>query len=139
MNNLDEMAKIYIDYYNNNEDGCWSEEKAKKRIAQMITINDSNCLCLYNDEEKMIGFILGYYREFDDLLGYCLDEIIVDLKYQNQGYGKLLMEKLEETVESDGASMIELTSVNDEHHKHFYKKCGFYISDNFIQMSKFIK
>ena len=27
-----EIAKLYMDYYNKNEDGCWKYEKAFKRI-----------------------------------------------------------------------------------------------------------
>lgn len=39
-----EIAKLYIDYYNNNEGGCWKYEKAYKRIHQMVTIGGFSLL-----------------------------------------------------------------------------------------------
>ena len=38
---IDYIATLYMDYYNNHEDGCWTHEKAYKRIHQMVTIEDS--------------------------------------------------------------------------------------------------
>lgn len=134
---INDIAEIYVNYYNTIENRCWTKENACKRIAQLITINDSMCLGMYK-EGLLIGFILGYYKQFDDLLGYFLDEIIIDAQHQNKGYGTLLIKALEDIAKPSGASLIELTSVNDEAHIHFYKKSGFYIADNFIQMGKFL-
>ena len=39
--NLDEVVRNYVDYYNNCEDGCWTYEKAYKRIHQVMTIEGS--------------------------------------------------------------------------------------------------
>ena len=36
--NMDCVIKKYIEYYNNVENGCWSYEKAYKRIHQVMTI-----------------------------------------------------------------------------------------------------
>lgn len=38
---VDEIAKLYMDYYNNHTDGCWTYEKAYRRIHQMLTIENS--------------------------------------------------------------------------------------------------
>lgn len=103
----------------------------------MIRIDDSMCFALF-EQGEIIGFVLGFYREFDDLVGYVLDEIIVLKEYQNKGYGAMLITELEKRMREHGAQIIELSSVNDEHHMHFYQKVGFYLSDNFAQMSKFI-
>ena len=85
------------------------------------------------------AFILGYYKQFDDLLAYFLDEIVIDTKYQNKGYGTSLIKAMEDIVKINGVTLIELSSVNDKAHIHFYKKSGFYIADNFIPMGKFLK
>ncbi len=73
---INSIAQIYINYYNNIENGCWTKEKACKRISQLITISDSMCLGMYK-EGLLIGFTLGYYKQFDDLLAYFLDEIVI--------------------------------------------------------------
>ena len=67
---IDYIATLYMDYYNNHEDGCWTHEKAYKRII------------------------------------------------------------------AHGAEHIELTSVNDEHHHHFYTQFEMYAASNLKVMGK---
>ena len=43
------IAELYMDYYNTNENGCWTSEKANKRIRQIVTIEDSLCLIQRDD------------------------------------------------------------------------------------------
>ncbi len=123
--NINEIVNAYIDYYNNCEGGCWTCEKAYKRIHQVMTIEDSECF-VQCDDGKMSGFVMGYYKEFDDLKAYFLEEIVIFDGFQNKGYGSAFMTELESMVRKNGVEHIELISVNDEHHAHFYKKMGFY-------------
>lgn len=133
---LDRVVSGYIDYYNGAEGGCWTRDKAYKRIHQVMTTEDSLCLVQYDDAGGMTGFAMGYYKVYDDLLGYFLEEIVIFREYQNQGYGSALLAKIEETVRENNAELIELLSVNDEHHAHFYQKAGFYTAKNLIVMGK---
>lgn len=133
--NIDEVVKAYVDYYNKCEDGCWTYEKAYKRIHQVMTIEAAECFVQYADG-KMSGFVMGYYKEFDDLKAYFLEEIVIFAEYQNKGYGAAFMEELEKVVRQNGVQHIELISVNDEHHMHFYKKLGFYAAGNLAMMGK---
>ncbi|MGN0427757.1 MAG: hypothetical protein ACI4F0_08150, partial [Agathobacter sp.] len=73
---VEEIAKLYMDYYNNNEDGCWKYEKAYKRVHQMVTIEDSLCLIQKDDESNTTGFVIGYFKEYDDISVYYLEEIV---------------------------------------------------------------
>lgn len=34
---IDLIVPLYIEYYNNHEEGCWTEETAKRRIQQVLT------------------------------------------------------------------------------------------------------
>ncbi len=133
--NIDEVVRSYVEYYNSCEDGCWTYEKAYKRIHQVMTIEGAECFVQY-DNGNMTGFAMGYYKEFDDLKAYFLEEIVIFAEYQNKGYGAALMEKLEAVVRKNGVEHIELISVNDEHHMHFYKKLGFYAASNLAMMGK---
>ena len=45
---------------------------------------------------------------------------------------------MEEVVRKNGVKLMELDSVNDEHHMHFYKKFGYYTASNFVSMGKFL-
>ena len=50
-------------------------------------------LLVYNDEE-MIGFVL--IREYEDT--YCIDQFMIDQKYQGRGYGKVAMKQVIEKL-----------------------------------------
>lgn len=118
--NIKAVVNAYIDYYNNSEDGCWTYEKAYKRIHQVMTIEGAECFVQY-DNEKLSGFVMGYYKEFDDLKAYFLEEIVIFAEFQNKGYGAAFMEELEKVVRRNGVEHLELISVNDEHHM-FYSR-----------------
>ena len=64
------------------------------------------------------------------------EEIVIFAEYQNKGYGAAFMEELEKVVRQNGVEHLELISVNDEHHMHFYKKLGFYAASNLAMMGK---
>ena len=100
-----------------------------------MTIEDAECFVQY-DNGKMTGFVMGYYKEFDDLKAYFLEEIVIFAEYQNIGYGAAFMEELERIVRQNGVEHLELISINDEHHMHFYKKLGFYAASNLAMKGK---
>ena len=136
--NIEEAAKIYVDYYNNNEECKWTIDKARKRINQIITVKDSYSLSIYIDNQ-IIGFVMGFLRMYDDLLSYYLDEIVISKDEQGKDYGSALVKKLEDELLKKDVKMIELISVNDEMHKHFYEdKLGFYLATNRVCRGKFI-
>ena len=133
--NLSDVVRAYINYYNNHEDGCWTYEKAYKRIHQVMTIEDAECF-VQLEGENMTGFVMGYYKEFDDLKAYFLEEIVIFDGFHNKGYGSAFMTELESLMRKNGVEHIELISVNDEHHMHFYKKLGFYAANTLSMMGK---
>lgn len=133
------IVEKYMDYYNNHEDGCWRLDKAYKRIHQIVTIEDSMCLIQYDNNDEITGFVIGYYKEYDDLKAYYLEEIVIFSEYQGKGYGTLLFAEVERIIRDNNAEHIELASVNDEHHLHFYKKSGLYSATNLIIMGKHLK
>ncbi|MGN0972097.1 MAG: GNAT family N-acetyltransferase [Aristaeellaceae bacterium] len=133
---VEAVARLYMDYYNNHEDGCWQYEKACKRIRQMVTIEDSLCLIQMNDEGGTTGFAIGYFKEYDDITAYYLEEIVILADWQNRGCGRQLLQEIERRALAHGARHIELTSVNDAHHMHFYKGFGLYEATNLRVMGK---
>lgn len=102
----------------------------------MVTIEDSLCLIQKNEESNITGFVIGYFKEYDDISAYFLEEIVIFADYQNKGYGKQLLNEIEKRVLEYGAEHIELTSVNDEHHMHFYEGFGMYAATNLKIMGK---
>ena len=51
---------------------------------------------------------------------------------------ELTMEELERRVKEKGAMLIQLQSVNDAFHEHFYKKLGFRTASNLVLKTKMI-
>ena len=133
--NIVDIAKKYREYYNAHEGGCWTFEKAYRRIHQIVTIEDSFCLIQLNNN-KITGFAIGFFKEYDDLTAYYLEEIVIFAAYQNKGYGKAFLAELEKKAKERGAEHMELVSMNDDLHMHFYTSCGMYAANNLKIMGK---
>ncbi len=136
---IDLVAPLYIEYYNNHEDGCWTEETAKRRIRQVLTIEGSYSLMMKDDEGKVSGFVMGYFKQYDDIVGYTLEEILIAHKHQNKGYGSVLLAELEARVKEAGASCVELQAVKDEMHEQYYGKAGYCDAKNFVLKVKWFE
>lgn len=134
---IQKVIPIYIDYYNNQEDSIWTIETTYKRIHQVWSREDSYCFIL-EDNDIILGFAMGYLEQYDDLKAYDLVEIVIDYKYQNQGYGKMFMLEIEKRVKEVGASMIQLQAVNDDMHNNFYGKLDYENTGDLILKSKWI-
>lgn len=134
---LDIITSLYVKYYNVNEGGSWTYEKAYKRIRQVFLTPDSFCL-IQNNGIEQTGFLMGYIKEYDDLKSYMLEEIVIFKEFQNKGLGKMFIKELEKQLLGKNVSLIELMSVNDKKHDNFYSKLDFENSSNLKIMSKFI-
>ena len=133
------VVEMNIDYYNNVEDSCWTYDKCYKRVYQVFSMEDSYCMVQLDDDGKLVGSIVGFIKEFDDITGYFLEEIVIARDSQNKGYGTAFFQELENRLKEKGIVHIDLMSVNDEMHRHFYKKLGLYEADNFAVMGKFFE
>lgn len=136
---IDSVLPLYIEYYNKYEDSCWTETTAKKRIKQVLTIQDSFSLIMKDDNDIVCGFAMGYFKQYDDIVGYTLEEIIISYQYQNQGLGSMLLATLETKVKEVGASCVELQAVNDEMHEKYYGKAGYSDAKNFVLKVKWFE
>ena len=134
---IQKIVPLYIEYYNNNEDGDWTQETTYKRIHQVWSHEDSYCLILENNE-IILGFAMGYFEQYDDCFAYDLVEIVLSTKLQNQGIGTQFMNELEKQVKEKGAMLIQLQAVNDDHHNHFYGKLGYKDAKNLILKTKIL-
>lgn len=132
------LLPLYLDWYNGHEGGCWTPETAGKRIRQVLTMEDAWGLVL-EDEHALIGFVMGYFKQYDDILGYTLEEIVVAGDRQGRGLGTLLLGELEKRAREKGASCVELQAVADEMHEHWYGKAGYRNAKNFVLKVKWLE
>ncbi|WP_026512203.1 GNAT family N-acetyltransferase [Butyrivibrio sp. LC3010] len=138
IDDIPSVLPLYITYYNENEDGCWTETTAGKRIHQVLSMEDSYGLVLEKDDQ-VIGFVMGFFKQYDDIVGYTLEEIVIAKDFQNQGLGSFLLNELEQRAKEKGASCVELQAVNDEMHEKYYGKAGYYTAANFVMKAKWFE
>lgn len=101
------LLPLYLDWYNGHEGGCWTEETAGRRIRQVLTVQDAYGLVL-EENGCPVGFVMGYFKQYDDIAGYTLEEIVIAGDRQNRGLGTLLLGELEKRVRAKGAACVEL-------------------------------
>ena len=138
-NDIESVLGLYMEYYNQHEDGCWTKETARKRIHQVLSIEDSYSLIMKTEEGDAIGFAMGYFKQYDDIVGYTLEEIVISSQNQHRGFGSRLLAELENRVKVKGASCVELQAVNDELHERYYGKAGYKNAKNFIMKVKWFE
>ena len=131
------VVPLYMKYYNENEDGTWTEKTTTKRIHQVLTREDSYGLILESGDE-IVAFAMGYFEQYDDIAAYDLVEIVIAHDHQNQGIGTRFMLELERRVKELGGAMIQLQAVNDEMHTEFYGKLSYQNCNNLVLKSKFL-
>ncbi len=131
------IIPLYIEYYNQHENGEWTEQTTYKRIHQVWSREDSYCLVL-EEAGKMIAFAMGYFEQYDDGFAYDLVEIVVAKEYQQKGVGTAFMKELEVRVKAEGAMLIQLEAVNDAFHEHFYGKLGYGTAKNMVVKCKML-
>lgn len=131
---LDTFIDKYITYYNG-EGGKWTYDSAKKRLEQVFLTPHFYGIGLYNQSE-LLGFAIGWFKQFDDIQLYYLEEILIFKEYQNNGFGSKILQELESLVKKKGASKIDLSTTYEDEHQRFYSRLGYKKSDFLITMYK---
>ena len=93
---------------------------------------------LAEEKGEPIGFVMGHFKQYDDLVGYTLEEIVIAKDRQGQGFGSALLRETERLVRARGAACVELQSVNDERHERFYGRSGYRNAVNFVVKVKWL-
>lgn len=133
---IDLITPLYIDYYNAQGDD-WTPEIVRRRIWQVLASPDSLCL-LALEGESVVGFAMGRFEQFYDLVAYNLVEILIAGPCQNRGLGTQLMQGLERRVKASGASLVQLMAVSDEAHDRFYGRLGYQNTTTLVSKGRFL-
>lgn len=134
---IEKVIPLYINYYNEHEGSQWTKETTYRRIRQVLTREDALCL-IQEEDSQVIGFAMGYFEQYDDIMAYDLVEVVIGYEYQNKGRGTKFMQELERLVKKKGGSMIQLQAVNDEMHEKFYGKMNYQACSNLVLKSKWL-
>lgn len=90
---------------------------------------------LFNESE-LVGIAVGWFKQFDNLELFYLEEILVFKEYQNKGFGTKILEELEYLAKQKGAQKIDLSTTYEEEHQRFYSRLGYKKSDFIVPMYK---
>lgn len=131
---LDTLINEYITYYNS-EGGKWTYDLAKKRLEQIFLTPYFYGIGVYSKFE-LVGFAIGWFKQFDDIQFFYLEEILVLKEYQNKGFGSKILQELESLVKKQGAKKINLSTTYEDEHQRFYSRLGYKRSDFLIPMYK---
>lgn len=134
---IDAVVPLYMEHYNGYEDGAWTRETTYKRIHQVWSREDSLCLLLESDA-AVLGFAMGYFEQYDDIMAYDLVEIVIAHAHQGRGLGKAFMGLIEQKVKERGGAMIQLQAVNDAMHEGFYGKLNYKTCNNLVLKAKWL-
>lgn len=134
---IDRVVPLYMEHYNTYEGGEWTPETTHKRIHQVWSREDSLCLILEQDSEA-VGFVMGYFEQYDDIQAYDLVEIVIAHEHQGKGTGTQFMGLIEAKVKDMGGAMIQLEAVNDDMHNRFYGKLNYQNCNNLVLKSKWL-
>jgi N-acetylglutamate synthase-like GNAT family acetyltransferase len=93
-------------------DGKESMYRIKERMGRYFLIAEM--------ENSIVGLVRGVY----DGSRALVHQIAIDIKYQKQGIGTILMSEIALRFKEDGASTIAVTSTKDA--ESFYKKLKFF-------------
>jgi aminoglycoside 6'-N-acetyltransferase I len=133
-NDLKGVTKIFVEefakepYHEN-----WDYEKALSKIKEYL--KEGLCFVAISNEE-VVGFIIFRGIIWNDGLHLFVDEIVVKDQFQGKGIGKQLMNLAEKEYTQHGAILAELYCHKKSNSFKFYKKIGYYETDNVVMNKK---
>lgn len=132
------VIPLYMEQYNEYDGGTWTEAAVYKRIHQVWSREDSLCLLL-EEEGEILGFAMGSMEQYDDCAAYDLIEIVIAHAHQRKGLGTAFLRELEKRVKKMGASLVQLSAVNDRMHEVFYGKLQYKDADSLKIKTKWLR
>lgn len=131
---FDDCVKTFIEVFNRHPwNDKWDYKKAETFLLDYVN-HPSFVGFVYEENQKQIGYILGYIFKWWDINHYYINEFFIKSDYQKQGIGKFMLDEIKKILKKNNiGSMIVLTMKNTES-EQFYLKHGFFHNDCMIQL-----
>jgi ribosomal protein S18 acetylase RimI-like enzyme len=102
-----------------------TEERMRKGLVEYesshgIDVNYKRFSLIIRDENRIVG-VLNAYTAFAEVY---VDDLWIDKSYRGKGYGRKLLQALEDHFKGEGFNNINLVT-SEFQAPDFYKKCGF--------------
>lgn len=132
-----DIAKLYVDSFNahpwNDE---WTIESASNRILQMINCEGFYGLTYYDEDDKLIGMILGNHEYYYNGMHFNIKEFCVDINIRGKGIGSEIIEEFINRLKNRGINEIILFTSRTDGTEGFYNKRGFESFNSMVMMGK---
>lgn len=137
-NDIDTIIPFYIEYYNKIKGCSWNENSARRRLEETIIRNDAYGVKILI-EGKFAGFLSGQFLQYDKGVAFMINEVFIATSYQDNGYGKLLLKRVEKDIKSLGATVAFILNNKDEQLNNFFSKMnGYSIPEELVVKTKIL-
>ncbi len=135
LDKISEYAKLYISVFNSEPwNDSWTYDSAFTRIKQMMKTETFVGKALYSDND-LKGIIWGQKEQYFNGIHFQIQEFCVKTAEQKQGYGKALLNALENELKACGVTNIFLITSKGEQTEGYYQQRGFLTSDYMVLMA----
>ena len=124
------LLSLYIEGFNMHYEkrkDIFSEKTAdelKDNLIEMINNPDENVFVI-DDNGKIIGYAATKFKD-KATRAIWIDEIVIDINYQNKGYGKILIDEICKYAKQNKCVRVELNCwCFNSNAIEFYNKLGF--------------
>ena len=131
------IIELFRDVFSNppwNDD--WSdEEQLDAYISDLIGQNNSLTLS-YMDGDRIAALSMGHVKHWFTGTEYCIDELCVDRRMQEQGIGSAFLRAMEAYLSEDKISRIFLQTNRNVPAYAFYARRGFLELPDHVSFAK---
>lgn len=136
MDKINEYAELFVSVFNSEPwNDSWTMETACDRIEGMMNTTTFIGKACYADG-RLMGIIWGQKEPFYDGIHFQIQEFCVRCDEQRKGYGKALLNALNEELDSIDVKNVYLITSRGELTEGYYQKRGFVTSDYMVLMTK---
>ncbi len=129
-------AEILCSVYNNELWQCrWTKEVATEYLTDFFDMRKFVGYVLA-DGEEIVGGIFAHEKVWWNNSEVFVEEMFVKPEYQRNGYGSLLLKKVEEYIKENGLAGITLSTNKYAPAPQFYKRNSFVDCEHVLYMCK---
>ena len=137
-NDTEAAAKLYAKVFSKPPwKEHWDHHLACQRLEYIVSCPGFYGISIWI-KKKLIGFCMGNTEPFNNDAYFYLKEVCVSNKYQNQGIGSIMLDRLVKDLQKVQVDSIYLITQRQDQLEHFYKKNGFKPDKNLLLLSKTI-
>ena len=118
---LDAVARLYLAAYRTD----WSEQGARRYLQKFFHFEPQSCFVAVESDGAISAAILSYSYEKEAGHVLFIQELFVEPKHRNSGYGKKLVARVRESLKGPSRVSIKPLVKADTSVLNFYNSLGF--------------